>query len=177
MEKDAYALRYFIEQGNKICFAQSYSKNMGIYSVRVGAATFMVSSNDEHDLILNQMKNNIQNLYGEPPIHGSQIVEEIFSNSTLKAEWEEEISMMHGRIKEMRELLYKKLIENGSNRDWSHLVKQAGMFFYSGLTVEQCEKLISEHSIYVVKNGRMAVPGINHHNVDYIANKLHLVTK
>jgi aspartate aminotransferase len=77
----------------------------------------------------------------------------------------------------MRHLLKDKLEEHGSTRDWSHITKQQGMFFFSGLTVEQCESLIRDHSVYVVKNGRMAVPGINEKNVDYVARCIHEVTK
>lgn len=150
---------------------------MGIYSVRVGAATFIVGNKDDHRIINEQLKNNTLCLCGTPPIHGSQIVEEIFSNPPLKSEWKKEIAMMVDRIKEMRELLFRKLQENGSSRDWTHLIKQKGMFFYSGLSYDQCEELINNHSIYVVKNGRIAVPGVNHFNVDSIAEKLHNVTK
>lgn len=147
-------------------------KNMGIYSVRVGASTFMIGNKEQNKVITEHLKHNSLCLCGTPPIHGSQIVEEIFSNEDLKTEWQQEVSMMVGRITEMRHLLFHKLQENGSSRDWSHLIKQRGMFFFSGLSYDQCEDLINNHSIYVVKNGRIAVPGINHHNVDYIAEKL-----
>lgn len=176
-EQDALPLRHFIEEGHKVVFAQSYSKNMGLYSVRVGAATFMIDSEEERDIILSQLRHSALCMYGEPPIHGSRVVEEIFKTPELKAEWEGEVKMMHGRILKMRQLLSMKLQECGSTRDWSHLIKQKGMFFFSGLSVPQCERLINEHSIYVVKNGRMAVPGINEHNVDYLAKCLHEVTK
>lgn len=145
---------------------------MGIYSVRVGASTFMIGNKEQNKVITEHLEHNSLCLCGTPPIHGSQIVEEIFSNKDLKTEWQQEVSMMVGRITEMRHLLFQKLRENGSSRDWSHLIKQRGMFFFSGLSYDQCEDLINNHSIYVVKNGRIAVPGINHHNVDYIADKL-----
>lgn len=176
-ETDAFPVRHFIEEGHQVVFAQSYSKNMGLYSVRVGGVTFMVNSEEEKSSVLSQLKHSALCMYGEPPIHGSRVVEEIFQSPELKTEWESEVKMMHGRIQMMRELLMTKLQDCGSNRDWSHLVKQKGMFFFSGLSVEQCERLINDHSIYVVKNGRMAVPGINEYNVDYLARCLHLVTK
>lgn len=175
-ERDAYAVRHFIEEGHKIVFAQSYSKNMGMYSVRVGAVTFMADK-DESALILDHMKHITMCCYGQPPIHGSQVVEEIFKDEQLEASWRQELKMMATRISKMRELLTLKLKATGSTHDWSHIMKQQGMFFYSGLNVAQCEKLICDHSIYVVKNGRMAMPGINEHNVDYVADCLHQVTK
>lgn len=177
-EKDAFPLRHFIEEGHKVVFAQSYSKNMGLYSVRVGGVTFMTEGEDEKSAILSQLKHSAMCMYGDtPPIHGSRVVEEVFSTPELKAEWEGEVKMMHGRIFKMRQLLTDKLRECGSSRDWSHLTQQKGMFFYSGLSVQQCERLINDHSIYVVKNGRIAVPGINENNVDYLAQCMHHVTK
>lgn len=176
-DTDAFPVRLFIEEGHQVVFAQSYSKNMGLYSVRVGGVTFMVNNEDEKDTIMSQLKHSALCMYGSPPIHGSRVVEEIFGTPELKLQWQGEVKMMHKRIHEMRHLLKNKLEENGSTLDWSHLVKQKGMFFFSGLDVKQCESLINDHSIYVVKNGRFAVPGINEHNVDYLAKCLHDVTK
>lgn len=176
-ETDAFPLRHFIEEGHQVVFAQSYSKNMGLYSVRVGGTTFMVNDEDDRESILRQLKHSALCMYGEPPIHGSRVVEEVFEIPELKSEWESEVKMMHRRILKMRNLLSKKLADVGSSRDWSHLTQQKGMFFFSGLSVEQCERLINDYSIYVVKNGRMAVPGINENNVDYLAHCLHQVTQ
>lgn len=176
-DTDAAPLRHFIEDGHRVVFAQSYSKNMGLYSVRVGAATFMVENDEEKNAVLGQLKHSALCMYGEPPIHGSRVVEEIFKTPELKQEWEGEVKMMHSRIFKTRQLLFEKLNDIGSSRDWSHLLKQRGMFFFSGLNVQQCETLINDHSIYLVKNGRMSVPGINENNVDYLAHCLHNVTK
>jgi aspartate aminotransferase, mitochondrial len=176
-QEDAFPVRHFIQEGHQVVFAQSYSKNLGLYSVRVGGVTFMVNNAEEKENILNQLKHSALCMYGEPPIHGSRVVEEIFKTPELKQQWEDEVKMIHGRIHKMRHLLKDKLDNCGSSKDWSHLVKQKGMFFYSGLNVAQCESLIENHSIYVVKNGRMAIPGINESNVDYVAHCLHQVTK
>lgn len=43
------------------------------------------------------------------------------------------------------------------------------MFCYTGLTSEQCELLMSKHHIYLLKTGRISMPGINTKNVDYVA--------
>ena len=39
VDHDAFALRYFLEEGHNICLAQSFAKNMGLYGVRVGCFT------------------------------------------------------------------------------------------------------------------------------------------
>lgn len=175
--KDSFPVRHFIKDGHQVVFAQSYSKNMGLYSVRVGAVTFMVDDEEEKYSLLTQLRHSALCMYLEPPIHGSRVVEEIFKSTHLKLEWENEVKMMHERIHKMRHLLKQKLEQIGSLRNWNHLLKQRGMFFYSGLSEEQCEKLINDHSIYVVKNGRFSVCGINEKNADYLAHCLHLITK
>ncbi len=43
------------------------------------------------------------------------------------------------------------------------------MFTYTGLNEKQCEHLINKHHIYLVKNGRISMPGLNSNNVEYMA--------
>lgn len=78
---------------------------MGLYSVRVGGITFMTETEEERSSILAQLRHSALCMYGEPPIHGSRVVEEIFSNPDLTREWESELKMMHSRIHKMRSLL------------------------------------------------------------------------
>jgi aspartate aminotransferase len=37
LEEDAFAPRFFVEQGLEIFCAQSYSKNLGLYAERIGS--------------------------------------------------------------------------------------------------------------------------------------------
>jgi len=46
------------------------------------------------------------------------------------------------------------------------------MFSYTGLTPKQCETLISKYHIYLLKNGRISMAGINTKNVKYLANAI-----
>jgi hypothetical protein len=41
---------------------------------------------------------------------------------------------MSGRLRDMREQLHAALVANGTPGDWSHILKQIGMFTYTGLT-------------------------------------------
>lgn len=65
----------------------------------------------------------------------------------------------------------------GSTRDWSHVTEQIGMFCYSGLSLEQVERLKAEHAIYMTKDGRISVVSLTPKNVDYVAKAIHMVTK
>jgi aspartate/tyrosine/aromatic aminotransferase len=52
-----------------------------------------------------------------------------------------------------------------------------GMFCFSGLTADQVEKLRSEHHVYLTKDGRISMAGVNTGNVGYIAKAIVDVTK
>lgn len=54
--KDAYALRYFVEQGHKLCLSQSFAKNMGLYGERVGAFSILCESAEEKSRVESQLK-------------------------------------------------------------------------------------------------------------------------
>ena len=69
----------------------------------------------------------------------------------------------------MRNALRAALEKSGVKGDWSHITKQIGMFSFTGLTEKQVEQMIKKHSIYMTKDGRISVCGINTKNVEYIA--------
>lgn len=69
------------------------------------------------------------------------------------------------------------IIFSGSSRDWSHVTDQIGMFCYTGMNLEQVEKLKAEHAIYMTKDGRVSVVSLTPKNVEYVARAIHLVTK
>lgn len=56
--------------------------------------------------------------------------------------------------------------------NWNHITDQIGMFSFTGLNEPQVLKLINKHHIHLVKNGRIAMVGINTKNVDYIAEAI-----
>lgn len=84
---------------------------------------------------------------------------------------------MADRIITMRAQLKENLKKEGSSRDWSHITDQIGMFCYTGMNPQQVERLIKEFSVYLTKDGRVAVVGITSKNVEYLAHAIHQVTK
>jgi aromatic-amino-acid transaminase len=79
---------------------------------------------------------------------------------------------MRVRIREMRSLLVEKLVANSASQDFDFVVRQRGMFSYSGLTKPQVERLRSEYSIYAIDTGRICVAALNTHNVDQVARAI-----
>ena len=57
--KDAYAVRKFVEDGHSICLAQSYAKNMGLYGERVGAFSILCDNPKEKAAVESQIKVSI----------------------------------------------------------------------------------------------------------------------
>ena len=84
---------------------------------------------------------------------------------------------MRERIIKMRQILNEKLSQALPERDFSYLVKQQGMFSYTGLTAEQVDILKDQYGIYLVRSGRMCAAGLNLNNIDYVADSITEVIK
>ena len=50
-EKDAYALRKFVQDGHCIILAQSFAKNFGLYGERIGTLSVVTTSPEEYTYI------------------------------------------------------------------------------------------------------------------------------
>ena len=177
MEGDAFAIRYFVEQGHQVCLAQSFAKNFGLYGERCGAASVVCASTEEKNRVLSQLKVAARTLWSNPPLYGARIVQTVLGDPKLKAQWYEECAGMAKRIISMRAALVENLKKAGSTRDWSHITSQIGMFAYTGLTKEQVQRCINEYHIYLTMNGRISIAGLNTRNVEYVAKAFHEVTK
>ena len=45
------------------------------------------------------------------------------------------------------------------------MLRQRGMFSYTGLTAAQVDRLREEHAVYLVRSGRVCIAGLNTDNV------------
>ncbi|WPH04083.1 aminotransferase, class-I, pyridoxal-phosphate-binding [Acrodontium crateriforme] len=174
--KDAFALRHFIEEGQNPCLAQSFAKNMGLYGERCGAFSIVCSSPEEKTRVDSQIKILVRPLYSNPPVHGARIAATILNDAELNKQWLGEVKGMADRIIEMRALLKQNLEKLGSKQKWNHITDQIGMFAYTGLTAEQMTKLAEEHSVYATKDGRISVAGITTENVGRLAEAIYKIT-
>jgi aspartate aminotransferase len=84
---------------------------------------------------------------------------------------------MADRIISMRSLLRQNLEQLGSPHNWQHITDQIGMFCYSGMTPEMVDTLALKHHIYMTRNGRISMAGVNTRNVERLAAAIHEVTK
>mmetsp|Transcript_42459 Transcript_42459/g.68296 ORF Transcript_42459/g.68296 Transcript_42459/m.68296 type:complete len:345 (+) Transcript_42459:2509-3543(+) len=175
-EKDAWAIRHFVEEGHLVTLAQSYAKNFGLYGERVGAFSVLCQDQEEAKRVESQLKIIVRPMYSNPPVHGARIVQTILEDDVLKPQWYAECKQMADRIISMRTALQTNL-EKDSSHNWEHVSKQIGMFCYSGITPEQVEEMRTKHHIYMTKDGRISMAGVTSANVEYLANALHDVTK
>ena len=177
IDEDAYAVRLFANSGINMVLSQSFSKNLGLYGERIGCLSFLTQSEEEKIAVETNIARIARSEYSCPPKFGAIIVNIVLSDEELRKEWLEELNMMGSRIKEMRHALKLKLDEIGSKRNWDSIIKQKGMFTYTGFTPEQCDRLKNEFHIYMIRTGRISIPGLNYNNVEYVAKAFHEVTK
>ena len=79
---------------------------------------------------------------------------------------------MRERIKAMRKALVEGVQRRVPGFDCSFVMKQRGMFSYSGLTREQVLRLRGEYSIYTIETGRICVAALTTKNLDYVADAI-----
>ncbi|XP_018803822.1 PREDICTED: aspartate aminotransferase, cytoplasmic isoform X1 [Bactrocera latifrons] len=177
-EKDAWAVRYFVERGFELFVAQSFAKNFGLYCERVGNLTVVQRNAASSEAVASQFTWLVRGMYSNPPAFGSRIVATVLNNPELRKEWMECIQTMSGRIIKMRKALFDRLTELQTPGTWDHIVSQIGMFSYTGLNEKQVRVLIDDFHVYLLKSGRINMCGLNENNVDYVAQAIHTaVTK
>jgi len=176
-EADASALRLFVKEGHSLALAQSFAKNFGLYGERCGTLSFVCPKGEaQTSTVLSQLKLIIRPMYSSPPIHGSSIVKTVLADEALRAQYYTECEFMANRIGDMRTTLVEKLKEAGSSHDWSHVTSQIGMFAFTGMNADMCTQLTEEHAIYLTKDGRISLAGLNPGNLEYVAKAVHAVT-
>ena len=172
ISEDALALNLFSASGLQFFVSSSFSKSFSLYGERVGALSIVTASKDEAARVLSQVKRVIRTNYSNPPTHGGAVVAAVLSNPELRQMWEDELAAMRVRIRSMRSSLVDKLKAKGTAQDFSFIIKQRGMFSYTGLTAEQVARLKDEFGIYAVSTGRICLAALNSKNIDYVADSI-----
>jgi len=177
VEPDALAARLFAGATSPVFLSSSFSKSVSLYGERVGAFSLVTSSPEESARVLSQLKRIVRTNYSNPPTHGSQIVATILADPELHRQWEQELATMRDRIKAIRRRLVENIHSRVRGADFSFVLRQRGMFSYSGLTREQVLRLRKDYSIYAIESGRICVSALNSKNVDYVADAIAQVIK
>ena len=173
LAQDNFAIRHFIEQGFEMVIAQSFAKNFGLYGQRAGAFHFVASPigspQDTVKRVASQLAILQRSEISNPPIYGAKIASIVLNDKQLFSEWEENLRTMSGRIIEMRKSLKKELDRLETPGTWDHITSQIGMFSFTGLTEPQVMEVRKKWHVYMTKNGRISMAGLNTGNVKYFA--------
>jgi aromatic-amino-acid transaminase len=170
LEADSAAVRRFVETGVPVFVSSSFSKSLSLYGERVGSLSVVAQSGEEAARVLSQLKRLVRTNYSSPPTHGGQVVATVLTTPELRTLWERELGNMRERVKEMRRQLVEKLRERAPRADFSFVLRQRGMFSYTGLTREQVVRLRDESAVYMIESGRICVAALNAKNIDYAAD-------
>ncbi|OMO87981.1 Aspartate/other aminotransferase [Corchorus capsularis] len=173
LDTDAQPVRMFVADGGECFIAQSYAKNMGLYGERVGALSIVCKAADVASRVESQLKLVIRPMYSNPPIHGASIAATILKNSDMYNEWKVELKAMADRIISMRKQLFDALTAKGTPGDWSHIIKQIGMFTFTGLNSDQVAFMTKEYHIYMTSDGRISMAGLSSSTVPHLADAIH----
>ena len=181
LSKDAWAIRYFVEQGFEMCVAQSYAKNFGLYGERAGCFHFIASPHGDAQNTATRVASQLAILQrseiSNPPAYGARVASKILKTPELFDMWEDNLRTMSGRIIKMRQSLRQKLEELGTPGTWHHITDQIGMFSFTGLDERQVSQLREKYHVYLTKNGRISMAGLNSNNIDYFAKAVNQVVR
>ncbi|WP_127851134.1 aromatic amino acid transaminase [Enterobacter asburiae] len=169
MEEDAYAIRAVASAGLPALVSNSFSKIFSLYGERVGGLSVVCEDAEAAGRVLGQLKATVRRIYSSPPNFGAQVVATVLGDEQLKASWLAEVEAMRKRILSMRQELVNVLKEAVPGHNFNYLLKQRGMFSYTGLSAAQVDRLREEFGVYLIASGRMCVAGLNASNVHRVA--------
>ncbi|KAJ5042285.1 uncharacterized protein L3040_004837 [Drepanopeziza brunnea f. sp. 'multigermtubi'] len=181
LAKDAWAVHHFVEQGFELCIAQSFAKNFGLYGERAGCFHFVTGPGSDAQKTIGRISSQLAILQrseiSNPPAYGARIASLVLNDEALFKEWEENLRTMAGRIITMRKELRAKLEALGTPGTWNHITDQIGMFSFTGLSEKQVLTLRDVAHVYMTKNGRISMAGLNTKNIDYFAKAVDKVVQ
>nr|CAA04697.1 aspartate aminotransferase 2 [Canavalia lineata] len=173
LDEDAASVRLLVARGIELFIADSYPKDVGLYAQRIGAINVISSSPESAARDTSQLKRIARPMYSNPPVHGARIVADLVSKPQLFDEWKAEMEMMAGRIKNVRQLLYDPISsKDKSGKDWSFILKQIGMFSFTGLNKEQSDNMTNKWHVLMTKDGRISPAGLSLAKCEYLADAI-----
>lgn len=172
LDDDTYAVREMARIGLSCLVSHSFSKIFSLYSERVGELSVVCKNVKETERVLGQLKAIVRRNYSSPPSFGALIVAKILTNSALNALWRQEVAAMRQRIVDMRYGLVNALKIVLPEHNFDYLLRQRGMFSYTGLNPQQVACLRASYGIYLIENGRMCLAGLNTGNIEQVAKAI-----
>lgn len=177
LKEDLQGIHAFCKKNIELIICNSYSKNFGLYNERVGACTIITNDDNIADKVLSQLRSIIRANYSNPPAHGALIVSTILHDKLLKSIWEKELKCIRDHIKHIRKLFAHTLQNQNTNKDFSFISKQTGMFCFMGISEDHVIKLREKSGIYLVGSGRINLSGLSSNNIFHVSEKISEIYK
>ncbi len=172
MDEDVYAIRAMTNAGVTAFISNSFSKIFSLYGERVGGLSVVCEDSASAVNVLGQLKATVRRNYSSPPAHGAHVVSRVLNSPQLRDQWLTEVEVMRTRILDMRTRLASALARKVPQHDFSFILRQNGMFSYTGLTPAQVDELREAHGVYLIRSGRMCLAGLNEGNIDKVCDAI-----
>lgn len=176
-DEDRAAVRAFREAGAPFAVCVSFSKNFVLAGERVGALLLCLGEDDLVDPVRSRLSLAARSLWSGPPRFGAELVSAVLSSPTSRAQWEAEVTEAAERIRHVRGRLAHLLDDLGCGADTRDLVRQRGLFWWSGLSPDAVRRLRDEHSVYVLDSGRVNLAAIPDHAFEDVAKAFSVVSR
>ncbi len=169
LEEDRAGLVLLAERLPELMVTYTCSKNFGLYRDRVGALMVVSANSRESAIVEKMLMATATELYFTPPAHGGAVVKKILRSPQLRELWQQELSEIRSRLKDVRCELFRRFEHQGVDFDVSYLVQQKGMFSLLQLTPQALNALREDHGIYIVDSRRINIAGLNPQNMEHFA--------
>ena len=170
--QDSWPIRTYCDGNADALVCSSFSKNFNLYGERVGAITVVGPNSDDAKAVLSQCKAVIRTIYSNPPTFGAAIVDTVFRDNELKEIWLKELETIRLRICELRKQFVAEMKKRLPDMSFDHILHQRGMFSYSGIQGEAADRLKVEHSVYLLRSGRINIAGMNATNLERLCDAI-----
>lgn len=170
LDADAAGVRTLAAKVPEMVLAVSCSKNFSVYRDRAGVAMIMGRNTSEADISLSQLGSVARRMYSMSPDHGAAIVRIVLEDPALRSSWQDELETMRARMLTLRTGLADALRRQSNSDRFDFLATHRGMFSRLGLSVEQVQRLRSDHGIYMVDDSRLNIAGLPDQRLDQVAS-------
>ncbi|CAD5234408.1 unnamed protein product [Bursaphelenchus xylophilus] len=164
-QEDASPIRLFAELGVEFFVAQSFSKNFGLYSERVGNLLVVSKDPSKTREIKEYLVQLSRGLWSSAPLHGARIVGHILKTQYMREQWLNQVRMMFMRTQKSRNDFYKALMDNKTPGTWDHIIQSSGLFCLLGLSEPQRNYLFRKHNVFIAPSGRINVCALTNDNI------------
>ncbi|WP_324753481.1 amino acid aminotransferase [Roseovarius sp. Pro17] len=169
LDADAAATRAICAACPEVLIAVSCSKNFGIYRERTGILMAVMQDTGAHTLAQGALTHLNRQTYSFPPDHGARLVAMVLRDAELRADWQAELDDMRATMLSLRGALVQELRARSNSDRFDFIAQHRGMFSMIGASLAQVMQMRDAHAIYMARDSRINIAGLNMHDVPILA--------